>query len=132
MSEFLLQSTITCPECGHVKEETMPTDACQWFYECEGCKACFVRRWAIAVSSARMERTSALRYRLTGPRVAPLEREASCASLGLRTKMTTRRKRRQPKIQPGTPCFALRAFHKNPTATSRATSTWAPSTCAEG
>ena len=31
------QSTITCPEFGHVKEETMPTDACQWFYECEGC-----------------------------------------------------------------------------------------------
>lgn len=39
MSEVILQSTITCPECGHVKEETMPTDACQWFYECEGCKA---------------------------------------------------------------------------------------------
>lgn len=38
MSEVILQSTITCPECGHVKEETMPTDACQWFYECECCK----------------------------------------------------------------------------------------------
>lgn len=35
----VLQSTITCPNCGHVKEETMPTNACQWFYECEGCKA---------------------------------------------------------------------------------------------
>lgn len=34
----VLQSTITCPECGSVKVETMPTDACQWFYECEGCK----------------------------------------------------------------------------------------------
>ena len=32
-----LQSTITCPECGHRKKETMPTDACQFFYECEGC-----------------------------------------------------------------------------------------------
>lgn len=39
MSEVVLQSTITCPECGHVKEEAMPTDACQWFYECENCKA---------------------------------------------------------------------------------------------
>ncbi len=38
MSGVVLQSTITCPECGHVKEETMPTDACQWFYECVGCK----------------------------------------------------------------------------------------------
>ena len=23
-----LQSTITCPECGFAREETMPTDAC--------------------------------------------------------------------------------------------------------
>ena len=37
MSTVELQSRITCPECGHVKEETMPTDACLWFYECEGC-----------------------------------------------------------------------------------------------
>lgn len=34
-----LQSIITCPHCGHSKEETMPTDACQWFYECEQCNA---------------------------------------------------------------------------------------------
>lgn len=33
-----LQSTITCPNCGHQKKETMPTDACQYFYECESCK----------------------------------------------------------------------------------------------
>jgi len=30
-------STITCPECGFSKKETMPTDACQWFYECTAC-----------------------------------------------------------------------------------------------
>ncbi len=36
--EVILESTITCPRCGHVKDETMPTDACQWFYECEGCE----------------------------------------------------------------------------------------------
>ena len=35
--EIILQSTITCPECGHQKEETMPTDACQFFYECQNC-----------------------------------------------------------------------------------------------
>ncbi len=34
-----LKSTITCPKCGHKKEEIMPTDACVYFYECEGCKA---------------------------------------------------------------------------------------------
>lgn len=32
-----LQSIITCPACGHRKEETMPVDACQYFYECESC-----------------------------------------------------------------------------------------------
>ncbi|WP_083921944.1 GDCCVxC domain-containing (seleno)protein [Kiloniella laminariae] len=32
-----LVSKITCPACGHRETETMPTDACQWFYECKGC-----------------------------------------------------------------------------------------------
>ncbi|WP_133573878.1 GDCCVxC domain-containing (seleno)protein [Maritalea mobilis] len=31
------QSTLTCPECGQAVTETMPTDACQWFYECTNC-----------------------------------------------------------------------------------------------
>ena len=34
-----LQSTITCPNCGGVKTETMPTDACQFFYKCANCTA---------------------------------------------------------------------------------------------
>ncbi len=34
-----LKSIITCPECGFQKEETMPTDACQFFYKCEKCNA---------------------------------------------------------------------------------------------
>lgn len=33
-----LQSIITCPKCGHNYEETMPTNACQYFYECKSCK----------------------------------------------------------------------------------------------
>ncbi len=33
-----LNSTITCPHCGHKKDEIMPTNACQYFYECENCK----------------------------------------------------------------------------------------------
>ena len=37
-NEVQLQSRITCPECGHSKEETMPTNACQFFYECKNCK----------------------------------------------------------------------------------------------
>jgi len=38
-SEVILESAITCPECGHTELETMPTDACQWYYECKGCGA---------------------------------------------------------------------------------------------
>ena len=33
-----LESMLTCPQCGHAKPEVMPTDACQFFYECERCK----------------------------------------------------------------------------------------------
>ena len=34
-----LQSTITCPSCGHKQTETMPTDYCLFFYECPSCKS---------------------------------------------------------------------------------------------
>ncbi len=33
-----MRSALSCPHCGHTKTETMPTDACQWFYDCESCK----------------------------------------------------------------------------------------------
>ena len=36
---MILESTITCPACGHRATETMPTDACQFFYDCKGCKS---------------------------------------------------------------------------------------------
>lgn len=32
-----LTSIIRCPECGFSKAETMPTDACQFFYRCTNC-----------------------------------------------------------------------------------------------
>jgi hypothetical protein len=35
--EMQLQSTITCPSCGHAATETMSTNACQFFYDCKGC-----------------------------------------------------------------------------------------------
>ncbi|WP_315834463.1 GDCCVxC domain-containing (seleno)protein [Bradyrhizobium prioriisuperbiae] len=34
-----LTSNLTCPVCGHQASERMPTDACQFFYECKGCGA---------------------------------------------------------------------------------------------
>jgi hypothetical protein len=35
----VFESVLICPDCGFSKPETMPVDACQFFYECGGCKA---------------------------------------------------------------------------------------------
>lgn len=32
-----LVSMLTCPHCGHASEHTMPTNACIYFADCEGC-----------------------------------------------------------------------------------------------
>ena len=37
----VLESVLTCPACGHARKETMPTDACQFFYECQHWHAVF-------------------------------------------------------------------------------------------
>ncbi|MEM6415600.1 MAG: GDCCVxC domain-containing (seleno)protein [Pseudomonadota bacterium] len=37
--DFIPDSTLTCPECGHRSKDTMPTNACQFFYDCKGCGA---------------------------------------------------------------------------------------------
>ena len=33
----IFRSELTCPECGHRESEQMPTNACQFFYDCIGC-----------------------------------------------------------------------------------------------
>jgi hypothetical protein len=33
-----LESILTCPSCGHQCVEIMPTNACQFFYDCKGCR----------------------------------------------------------------------------------------------
>ena len=38
MTKPVLESVLTCPSCGFGKTESMPTDACQYFYECDACK----------------------------------------------------------------------------------------------
>ena len=35
----ILESVIICPKCGFQKNGTMPENACQYFYNCEQCKA---------------------------------------------------------------------------------------------
>ena len=32
-----LLSTLVCPYCEHSATEAMPTDACQFLYDCKGC-----------------------------------------------------------------------------------------------
>jgi hypothetical protein len=39
MKTLILESTITCPQCGYAEEEIMPTDACLFFYACKSCGA---------------------------------------------------------------------------------------------
>jgi len=34
---MMLQAVIKCPYCGAQSIETMPTDACQYFYDCKDC-----------------------------------------------------------------------------------------------
>jgi hypothetical protein len=34
-----LKSIVKCPQCDFEKEETMPIDTCQIFYQCPNCKA---------------------------------------------------------------------------------------------
>jgi hypothetical protein len=36
---MVLESELTCPECGFKTTETMPTDACQYYFECPSCHA---------------------------------------------------------------------------------------------
>ena len=38
MTDIQLQSTITCPRCHQKTIEQMPTDYCQYFWECPHCK----------------------------------------------------------------------------------------------
>jgi hypothetical protein len=38
MPATITEATITCPECGVVSVETMPTNACQFFYTCPSCE----------------------------------------------------------------------------------------------
>lgn len=39
MVDPILISRLRCPECGHKKDEEMPTNACMFFYDCTGCGA---------------------------------------------------------------------------------------------
>ncbi len=35
--KFVTHSTLTCPDCSKQTREEMPTNACQYFYDCPKC-----------------------------------------------------------------------------------------------
>ncbi|HKK01708.1 MAG TPA: GDCCVxC domain-containing (seleno)protein [Desulfuromonadales bacterium] len=37
--KIVTDSTLTCPKCGFAENLPMPTDACQFFHQCNGCGA---------------------------------------------------------------------------------------------
>ncbi|MSQ33893.1 MAG: hypothetical protein EXR60_05705 [Dehalococcoidia bacterium] len=37
--KVLTRASLKCPECGVVQDAEMPTDACQFFYDCASCRA---------------------------------------------------------------------------------------------
>ncbi|HEX5484505.1 MULTISPECIES: GDCCVxC domain-containing (seleno)protein [Limnobacter] len=39
MNNLILESVLTCPNCGTATACSMPTDACQFFFQCPGCNA---------------------------------------------------------------------------------------------
>ena len=64
MTAIETESTVTCPRCGHQKTETMPTDACQFFYDAR----CYDRTRAIAVSTAPTGPWRVHRFKKVGKR----------------------------------------------------------------
>lgn len=38
VTTLILESTLTCPTCSAPETQTMPTDACLFFWECTQCK----------------------------------------------------------------------------------------------
>ncbi|MGR3713569.1 MAG: GDCCVxC domain-containing (seleno)protein [Shimia sp.] len=37
MSDVILISNVTCPDCGHEEAHQMPTETCQYFMDCPAC-----------------------------------------------------------------------------------------------
>jgi len=60
--EISLKSTIICPSCRFSKEETMPENACQFFYECENYKTILKPQKVTIVFSIRMAVFLALQF----------------------------------------------------------------------
>ncbi|WP_091140163.1 GDCCVxC domain-containing (seleno)protein [Nitrosospira sp. Nsp14] len=43
MSDIVLEPILSCLSCGFARQESMPADACQFFYECANCSKALLR-----------------------------------------------------------------------------------------
>ena len=79
MNAIILKSVLTCPYCGFAKRERMPTDACQFYYECNHCNAlpgdCCVFRSLGSMMSAYSATAWMLRGGLTTTRAIARRQE---------------------------------------------------------
>jgi hypothetical protein len=57
------QILVELTTAGFAKLEAMPVDACQFFYECEGCKTLLRPRWETAACFVRLGRSVVRRSR---------------------------------------------------------------------
>ena len=80
-----VRSTIVCPACGHRESEIIPEDACQYFYQCKGCRVAaeaekggllrllLVRRCEVSIRATKrwmLSSTSTARFTVCGLRLA--------------------------------------------------------------
>jgi len=42
--EVITKTKLKCPECGHIQNVEMPTNACQFFYQCTNCKVALTQK----------------------------------------------------------------------------------------
>ena len=99
-------STLTCPVCGHQASETMPTDSCQYFYECTGCKTVSkAGDCCVFCSYGDMPCPSIQEARASGLRASCCSRWQICSN-----RTTAGWDRRSPVHEPRAP----RGFEKSP------------------
>src|SRR5680860_1296293 len=65
--EIQLTSTITCPNCGHTKEEQMPLKSCAFFSNVKTVKRSYVPKKVTAACIVPTGRMPALLYRRRNP-----------------------------------------------------------------
>src|SRR5216684_1824867 len=85
---MVLESLITCPRCKAARRETMPTDACQFFYECIVCGARFKPKPVTVAFSAHTAMYHVLQYRKRAPKAHQMTAALESIGFGQTTTAT--------------------------------------------